>query len=133
MRHTADILASHPNGRNELEAVQASIEACFDCAQACTSCADACLGEENVQAMVRCIRQNLDCADVCQATGRLASRQTETSDELLRAQLQACVTACRVCAAECEKHSAMEHCRVCARACRNCEEACQALLQVPEA
>ena len=46
-----------------------------------------------------------------------------------RGQLQACVAACGVCAAECEQHAGMhEHCRVCAEACRECEEACRELL-----
>jgi hypothetical protein len=40
-------------------------------------CADACLGEEKVEMLRRCIRLNLDCADVCNATGRMLSRQQE--------------------------------------------------------
>jgi hypothetical protein len=48
---------------------------------------------------------------------------------LLEAQLMACAEACRICAAECERHAAMhEHCRVCAAACNACEQACRALL-----
>src|SRR5919202_5203932 len=49
--------------------------AAFDCAQTCTACANACLGEPQVQDLVRCIRLNLHCADVCDTTGRLISRQ----------------------------------------------------------
>ena len=128
MQHTNEMLTTHPRGaQGDNDALLACIEACFDCAQTCTSCADACLAEQDVRAMVGCIRLNLDCADACAATGRIVTRQTERNDRLLTSQLEACATACNACAAECEKHSAMEHCRVCARAYRTCEEACRNL------
>ena len=107
------------------------IEACFDCAQACTACADACLGEDDPKMLARCIRLNLDCADVCDTTGKVLSRQTAFEPEMARAVLQACAQACRLCAEECEHHARemnMEHCRVCADACRRCEQACNAAL-----
>ncbi|HYP17870.1 MAG TPA: four-helix bundle copper-binding protein, partial [Opitutus sp.] len=89
------------------------------CAQICTSCADACLAEEHVAQLRRCIRTDLDCADVCVATSNLITRQTETPNERVHAQLHACILACRVCADECEQHAAMhDHCRVCAETCR---------------
>ena len=106
------------------------IEACFDCAQACSACADACLGEQNPQMLNRCIRLDLDCADVCDATGKILSRQTAFEPVVARATLQACAEACRVCGDECEQHvqHGMEHCRVCAEACRRCEQACNNVL-----
>lgn len=110
----------------EMAALVECIRACFDCAQACTACADACLGEQQVQMLVRCIRLDLDCADVCLATGNILSRQTAFEPAHIRAVLQACVQACKVCGDECERHAqgGMEHCRVCAEACRRCEQAC---------
>ena len=105
------------------------IQACFDCAQACTTCADACLAEDMVQQLRQCIRLNLDCADVCDTTGRVLSRQTEPDIAVVRAQLQACLQACRACGAVCAEHAGHhEHCRVCAESCRRCEEACNRLL-----
>ena len=101
-------------------------QAAFDCAQTCTACANACLGEPSVADMVRCIRLNTHCADLCDTTGRLISRQE--SPELARAILEACVLACRLCAEECERHTDMEHCRICADACRACEQSCQRVL-----
>jgi|SRR5215210_5967745 len=91
------------------------IEACFDCAQACTACADACLGEGDVQMLTRCIRLDLDCADVCDATGRILSRQTAFEPQMIRAALQACAQACKVCGGECEQHAqhSMQRCRAC--------------------
>lgn len=127
-----EMLRTHPQVQAvamDQQALVACIEACFSCAQTCTACADACLGEPMVDELVRCIRLNLDCADVCAATGRLLSRQTMPEWQLLRAQLQACALACRLCGEECERHAPMhEHCRVCAEMCRQCETACERLL-----
>lgn len=125
-----DMLRTHPRTRqDDSNGLSACIEACFECAQACTACADACLSEAQVKMLVRCVRLNLDCADICAVTGRLLSRQTEANQQLLHHQVQACVTACRVCGDECAQHAQHhEHCRVCAEACRRCEEACKDLL-----
>lgn len=133
MTHAQQMLQTHPRqSQVDATALAECIEACFDCAQACTACADACLGEEgHLQHLVRCIRLTLDCADVCDATGRLLSRQTEPDWGVIRAQLQACIAACRACGAECDRHAqgmGMEHCRVCAESCRRCAEACERLL-----
>ena len=117
-----------PPAETDLNVLAECIQAAMDCHQSCTTCADACLGGPKVEQMRHCIRLNLDCADVCSATGRVAGRLTDTDWSVLRAQLQACVDACRACAEECEKHSEMhEHCRICAEACRACAEACEAL------
>jgi hypothetical protein len=129
--HMRQMLKTHPRPSEQFdeEALLDCIEACADCAQVCFSCADACLGEDKVAELVKCIRLNLDCADVCDTTGRILSRQTEPDEELIRAQLEACMQACRVCAEECEKHAEHhEHCAVCAESCRSCERACERLL-----
>jgi hypothetical protein len=106
-----------------------AIDALSDCAQACTACADNCLSEPTVAELAKCIRLNLDCADVCTATLRVASRQTEYDANVTRPLVEACVAACRSCGDECERHAEMhEHCRVCAEACRRCERACRDLL-----
>jgi hypothetical protein len=106
------------------------IDACDDCAQSCTACADACLSEESLAELVRCIRLDLDCGDICVTTGRVVTRQTEYDANLTRPIVQACVQVCNACADECEEHArhGMEHCRVCAEACRRCEQACEELL-----
>lgn len=105
------------------------INACHACAQACTSCADACLSEEQVGVLTRCIRLDLDCADICDATARVLSRQTQPEQQVIRQQVQACALICRLCAEECEKHQDKhEHCRVCAAECRRCEQLCNQML-----
>ena len=106
------------------------ISACFACAQACTACADACLAEPDLRSLIRCIRLNLDCANLCDATGHVLSRQTAFEPAMARAALAACAEACRVCGDECSQHAqhGMEHCNYCAEACRRCGAACNRLL-----
>lgn len=107
------------------------IEACFVCVATCTACANACLYEPNVSDLLTCIRLNNDCADICSATGRLIARQAGYDLDLVKSQVQACITACTVCASECGKHATMhDHCRVCADACRQCAAACDQMLDI---
>lgn len=122
-----EMIATHPHVRgNTNDALIRCIEECFVCAQTCIACADACLGEEMVAELTQCIRLNNDCADVCISTGKVASRRTGSDQEVIRRMLDACATACGLCAAECEKHAERhEHCRICAEACRRCEQACR--------
>jgi hypothetical protein len=107
------------------------IHACFACGETCTACADACLSEDLVAELTKCIRTNLDCADICTTTGTLLSRHTGYDANITRALLEACHVACASCATECEAHAGMhEHCRICAEACRRCEQACADLLAI---
>lgn len=46
---------------------------CVECAEVCTACADACSAEGDPKMLVRCIRLNLDCADLCLATARASA------------------------------------------------------------
>ncbi len=98
--------------------------ACIDHAQACTACADACLGEQDTQMLARCIRLDLDCADLSDATGKIPSRQAASDPTMLRAARQEC----KLCGDECGQRG-RQHCAACAEACRRCEQACNALLQ----
>ena len=102
------------------------IEECYSCAQTCTACADACLAERQVQMLTQCIRLNLDCAEVCNITGRIPPRGTGSDEGAIRRMLDVCATVCRMCGDECESHADRHaHCRICAEACRRCMEACQ--------
>ena len=106
-----------------------AIDAALECFQTCTACADACLSEQDVASMTRCIRDDLDCADVCATTVKVLSRHTGYDAALTRAQLQACIQACRTCGDSCAEHADhMPHCATCAESCRACERACQELL-----
>ena len=128
--HIQEMLRTHPvKPRIDTGAIAMFITAASDCAQACVACADACLAEEMRNQLVRCIRLNEDCADLCTTTARIVSRQTEASPMLIRSLVQVLATACKMCGEECSRHADMhEHCRVCAEACRSCEEACKSLI-----
>jgi hypothetical protein len=95
------------------------------CSLFCTSCADACVAEP--MDMRSCIRACLDCAEVCSATARLAVRRSSQNIAMLRAQIEACITACELCAAECERHE-HEHCQLCMTMCRECAGDCRKAL-----
>jgi hypothetical protein len=127
---TEPMLRTYPASINLDRALLArTIDSLLACAEACTACADACLSEDMVADLRKCIRSNLDCADICAATARVLSRHTGYDANVTRHQLEACVAACRSCGDECERHAGMhEHCRICADACRACEAACQELL-----
>lgn len=127
------MLQTHPRAGQvqNMQTLQECIDACFECAQVCNACADACLAEPDVQMVIHCIRLNNDCADICTTTGRALLRLTEPDTGVLRAQVQACLSACQACGAECEKHKGHhEHCGVCAENCHRCEQACQQMLSV---
>jgi len=125
------LLDSYPAdlGGVDRKALATCIAACIECAQACTACADACLSEPTATELTKCIRTDLDCADISETTGRVLSRHTGYDANLTRTVLESCATACRSCAEECERHSdAHAHCRICAEVCRRCESACRELL-----
>ena len=124
------ILQSHPR---PLVADAATLARCIDecavCAAMCTICADASLAEEDIRDLERCLRLCLDCSDACVDAGRILSRQTDPDPPTQLTALEACWTACRACAEECERHARHhEHCRLCAEECRRCERACDELL-----
>jgi hypothetical protein len=92
------------------------------CAEECSHCATACLDEEDVKMLVRCIRLDVDCAEICRTVASFMSRGSEHAPHLL----EECAEICEDCAQECEKHGHMDHCARCAEACRQCAEACRA-------
>lgn len=128
--HVGQMLSTHPMAGKGADAkLLRCIEACLDCSSTCVSCADACLSEKEVQKLVACIRLNQDCANICDVTAKVLTRQSMPDADVVRSIVQACLTACRKCAAECSKHaSMMEHCRVCAEACNACAKACEGVL-----
>ncbi len=132
MTFAAPMLETYPAeinlDRREMARV---IDAVAACAQACTACADACLSESSAMlpALVKCIRDNLDCADICDATVRVLSRHTGYDANLTRAQVEAALVATRTCRDSCAEHEDMhEHCRVCAQACAAAGQALAALI-----
>jgi len=99
------------------------IAALNKCAAECNHCATACLDEQDVKMLAKCIKLDIDCADICSLTASLIARSSEHGKHLLKE----CAEVCDACAEECEKHAqmGMEHCRMCAEACRACADACR--------
>lgn len=103
----AQMLDSHPAAAfpTANEAIAECIQACVECAQACIACADACLAETMVADLVRCITTDLNCADICESTGRVLTRQAGADQAMIFRMLQSCAAACKACGDECETHS----------------------------
>lgn len=99
---------------------QTCIDACNACAIACDHCAASCLQEENVQMMAKCIKLDMDCAQIC----RLAASYMARDSEFAQAICKLCAEVCDACARECANHEA-EHCQACARACWRCAQECR--------
>ena len=111
------------------EQIAAAIDASLRCVQTCTSCADADLAEDDIDEMRACIALCLNCAAVCDVTARLLSRTAHWDQFVVHRLLQACVRVCAECADECARHAHHHrHCAICEKVCRDCERACQALL-----
>jgi hypothetical protein len=129
--HVAEMIQTHPKqSRLPNEQLAHAIESLNECASVCTTCADACLAEEHVQELVRCIRLNQDCADICRTTAAVLARPNNPDRNVVRSLLQACQAICESCGNECEQHAQMhEHCRVCAESCRHCAQTCSELMQ----
>ncbi|MER5263986.1 four-helix bundle copper-binding protein [Actinosynnema sp. NPDC002837] len=127
---TTTMLETYPAEINlDRRRLARTIDALIECAEACTACADACLSESSVAELTKCVRTNLDCADICGTTARVLSRHTGYDANISRSLLEACVMACKSCGDECGAHANVhEHCRLCAEACRACERACRELL-----
>lgn len=131
MKAVSALLQLHPHAPAEkrLDAWVEALDGLALCAQACLLCADACLAEDEPAALRDCIRLNLGCAEVCRATEGLLLRPTSASASVQQAQLHACISACQLCADQCEDHGRHhEHCAVCAEVCRRCQEKCNVLL-----
>jgi uncharacterized membrane protein len=126
-----ELMRAHPRaGRGIGDPLVECIEQCFSCAQSCTACADACLAEDTIDKLRRCVRLDLDCADICATTGAVVSRRTEPSEQVLLQLLDLCANVCQLCAEECEQHASHhQHCKICAAECRRCQESCRRAMQ----
>lgn len=100
----------------------ASLTALNDCTTLCDLCAAACLKEQEVHALVDCIRSDLDCAEMCRITAAMLARSSDSIGPVCRA----CAEICANCAKHCEMHD-YDHCRACAKACRRAQEECEAI------
>ncbi len=132
---TLEMLSSVPQTLTvDASLVAAAIDAASECAVVCSACASACLSEPDAGSMAQCVRDDLDCADLCGVTARHLARLNASDRQLTLAVLAACIEACVQCAGSCAPHrDHHEHCRLCEQACNRCEAACQALLDAIKA
>jgi hypothetical protein len=113
----------------DVQLVADAIDAASDCAVVCSACASACMSEDHAEQMATCVRDDLDCADVCGVTARHLARLNASDKQLTLSVLAACIEACVQCAGSCASHrDHHEHCKLCEQACRAGESACQALV-----
>jgi ferredoxin len=109
MSYARQMLDTYPRAPSvDADLLAATIDALSDCAQACTADTDADLSEDNLAAMVRCIRLCLDCTDVCTATAGVISRLAEYDASATRPLLR---PARRSAGAAVTNASAMPTCR----------------------
>ncbi len=99
----------------------------FACAQACAECSRACAvraslvdpGDGTPEELVR--RKGVICAEVCDATSRVLSEDSQTDEATVRAQVEWCRQVCAEAAHAFDGHPGAERtaevCRACARAC----------------
>lgn len=130
------MLASYPGSTIEVrhDILATCVAACLKCSLASTACSDACLAESDIAVLAKCIRNDLDCADLCDATAKVLTRQTAYDVALMRSVVTACLNAIVVCAEECERHAAHhKHCEICAMVCREAQNACEAFLAALDA
>jgi hypothetical protein len=121
-----EMIREHPDVQGDFnEALAQAVKHAMYCAAICNACADADSAED--MDMRRCVRLCSDCADVCTATYRVATRRTDHNVEVIRSMLETCILACEICAAECDKHD-HAHCQRCAKMCRECADDCKAAL-----
>jgi hypothetical protein len=122
-----DTWSGHP--RVHTIELSKAVDACLRAEQAATACADACLAERDVTAMRACIANDIQTAELCVATARTLGRRHTADHFVTQRLLQACIRACTLSAAECERHAGEHpHCELCAHACGECAKACEPLL-----
>lgn len=59
--------------------------------------------------LTKCIRTDMDCADICTATAAALSRHTGCDAGITAAMLKACAVACKACADERGSHTLPEY------------------------
>ena len=107
------------------EKFKSCIDACNQCASECEHCATSCLHEKDNQNLAICVELDRFCADMCKTAAAFLARCDEHTHSFAVKFCGLCAEICDACAAECEKHSDLEHCKTCAEACHKCAVECQ--------
>jgi hypothetical protein len=131
---TIDLINSAPQTLTvDAALIAEALDAAAACAVVATACASACLSESAAE-MQQCVRDDLDCADLCEVTAKHLARLNRGDKQLTAVaagHLHRGLRAVRRLVRAARRHH--EHCRLCLEACRRCETACQALLDALKA
>jgi hypothetical protein len=95
---------------------------CLICAAACAACVDAAEASGLLDTFRRLMRAAADCREICEATARVAERYDGKTHVLFNL-VRVCARASADTAAACDAHVETIY-AACARACRECEQAC---------
>jgi hypothetical protein len=101
-------------------------EACAGCAEECNKAFHHCL-EEAARGKAKhaeAAQTIIDCAEFCELSASLLSRQSA----LLAVSCQACAAACARCAAVCAPFDIDLVMKMCVDACQRCEESCRSMI-----
>lgn len=112
---------------SDLDRLADCIDACVACARACLAAAEARRDRATDGEAEEEARLGVDCADLCEATGRLLSRRSGANTNLVRAFLDTCASACDAWAAICRPHDVDPRCREAVAACVTCARCCRDL------
>ncbi len=99
------------------------IQRLLDCATSCKRCAASTVEKPGITSMDYCVKIIRDCAELCFATAKLLTRNSELGHELL----PLCHKICLQSAEECRKQE-HAHCKECEEECTQCAEECHAHL-----
>ena len=103
----------------------AAIDALCDCVKASTACAMAMVEGGSMAAEVRLA---LNCADVCDSTGRVLARGLAADPRVVAAMIEAAVVACEASATACGAHAKChDHCQLHSSSAQACADALRAL------
>ncbi|MFE0171290.1 ferredoxin [Streptomyces sp. NPDC059002] len=97
----------------------------FACAQACDECVRTCAARQGPADPGAMPRLNSVCADVCDATARVLSEQSDQDEQRVRIQVEWCRAVCFQCASLCDLRTPADRC---VEACRRCVRACDVFL-----
>ena len=100
------LFATHPQRPPNPSLIEACAAACYECGGLCAPVPTHAWARLAWPTSSAASEPASTGADVCIAA-RIVLRLTEPSPMLVEAQLMACAEACRICAAECERHAAM--------------------------
>ena len=92
----------------------------YECQTKCKECFNACLEEKCLDAMRKCLKLTVECANICEITASSIVYEGDFRPEVLGL----CIRACEECRIECSSHNCL-YCAECAALCTECIEACR--------